>query len=83
MRRLAAWLSIEFRPELLEPTFNGRPIRANTSFSDVGTGISAKPLERARNELEQGDIDYIDECCGELYRRLAAKAEHDLRMMDG
>ena len=36
MRRLAGWLGIEFRPELLEPTFNGRPIRANTSFSDLG-----------------------------------------------
>jgi hypothetical protein len=82
MRRLAAWLGIEFRPELLEPTFNGRPIRANTSFSDVDTGVSPKPLERARDELGQEDFDYIEDCCGDLYRRLAAKAEHDLRMMD-
>jgi hypothetical protein len=82
MRRVAKWLGIEFRPQLLEPTFNGRPIRANTSFSDVGTSISLKPLDRGRNELEQADIDYIEDCCGELYRRLAAKAGHDLNMMD-
>jgi sulfotransferase family protein len=82
MRRLAAWLGIEFRPELLRPTFNGRPIRANTSFSDVDTGVSSKPLGRARDELDAEDVDYIEQHCGALYRRLAAKAEHDLRMMD-
>jgi Sulfotransferase family len=81
MRRLAAWLGIEFRPELLEPTFNGRPIRANTSFSDVDTGVSAKPLRRGRDELDQEDVDYIEQHFGSLYRRLAAKAEHDLRLM--
>jgi hypothetical protein len=82
MRQLAAWLGIEFRPELLEPTFNGRPIRANTSFSDIDTSISSKPLDRGRDELEPQDVDYIEECCGDLYRRLAAKAEHDLRMLN-
>src|SRR5581483_3316547 len=40
MRRVAAWLDLDFVPELLEPTFNGRPIRANSSFADVTTGVS-------------------------------------------
>jgi hypothetical protein len=77
MRGIAAWLGIEFRPELLRPTFNGRPIRANTSFSDVATGVSSRPLERAREELGPDDVAYIEERCGALYRRLAHKAERD------
>jgi hypothetical protein len=81
MRRVAAWLGIHFRPELLQPTFNGRPIRANTSFSDVEAIVSPRPLERAREELSAEDVAYIDGRCGELYARLAEKAAHDLALM--
>jgi hypothetical protein len=77
MRRLAAWLEIEFRPELLQPTFNGQPIRANTSFADVTTDISTRPLERAREELAPEDVAYIQERAGKLYSRLAHKVEKD------
>jgi Sulfotransferase family len=77
MRRLAAWLEIEFRPELLQPTFNGQPIRANTSFADVTTGISTRPLERAKEELDPEDVAYIQERAGKLYSRLAHKVEKD------
>ena len=49
--RVAAWLGIDFVPGLLVPTFNGRPISANTSFADVSTSVSTKPLERAGQEL--------------------------------
>ena len=83
MRRLAAWLGIEFRPELLEPTFNGRPIRANTSFSDVDT---ERLVEAARagdgTSSTPDDVDYIEQHVRRALRRLAAKAEHDLRLMD-
>ena len=81
MRSVASWLGIEFRPELLQPTFNGRPIRANTSFSDIDTAVSARPLERAREELSDDDVDYIEQQWGALYASLAAKAAHDLRKM--
>jgi hypothetical protein len=77
MRRLAGWLGIESRPELVEPTFNGRPISANTSFADVSTEVSTKPLERAQGELSGEDVDYIEARVGELYRKLAKKAEND------
>jgi Sulfotransferase family len=77
MRRIAGWLRIEFHQELTVPTFNGRPIKANTSFSDVGTEISPKPLERAQGELSDEDVDYIEARAGETYRSLAKKAHND------
>ena len=87
MRRLAAWLGIEFTDELLRPTFNGLPIRANTSFDDVGTEVSTRPLERAREELDAGDQAYVEERVGWVYRRLLRKAAKDWdamgRRLDG
>jgi hypothetical protein len=70
MRRLAAWLEIEYVPELLVPTFNGVPIGANTSFGDVLTEVSAKPLERARQELGDDDIAFITARAGPEYERV-------------
>jgi hypothetical protein len=77
MRAIASWLGIEFRDDLLRPTFNGRPISANTSFSDVEQEISSRPLERARGELTPEDVDYIEERCGAIHRRLAGKVGRD------
>jgi hypothetical protein len=77
MRGIAAWLGIEFRPELTRPTFNGLPIKANTSFSDVQSEVSTAPLDRARGELSADDVDYIEARAGELYRQVAKKADND------
>jgi hypothetical protein len=77
MRRIAGWLGIEYRPELAVPTFNGRPIRANTSFADLATEVSTKPLDRAQGELSADDVDFIEARAGELYRTLAKKAAND------
>jgi hypothetical protein len=77
MRRIARWIGIEFRPELTRPTFNGRPIKANTSFSDVQTEVSTAPLERAQGELSADDVDYIEARAGELYRTMAKKSKRD------
>ncbi len=77
MRRIASWLGIEYRRELTVPTFNGRPIRANTSFADVATEVSTRPLDRAQSELSPEDLDYIEARAGELYRQLAKKAVND------
>jgi hypothetical protein len=77
LRQLARWLDIEFRPELLRPTFNGLPIRANTSFADVATEVSTRPLERARQELDEDDIRYVEERAGELFERLRRGAARD------
>jgi hypothetical protein len=77
MRRIARWLRIEYRAELTQPTFNGRPIKANTSFADVQSEVSTKPLARAHRELSKDDVDYIESTAGELYRKLAKKAVND------
>jgi hypothetical protein len=77
LRRVAGWLGIDFRPELLQPTFNGSPIRANTSYGDVGTTVSTRPLQRGRDELTDDDVAYIQERAGEIYRILARKAGKD------
>jgi Sulfotransferase family len=77
MRRLASWLGIPFAPELLVPTFNGRPIRANTSFADVATEVSAKPLARAQEELDEDDIAFVTAAAGQLYERLLKLVEDD------
>ena len=81
MRRLAAWLEIEFVDELLHPTFNGKPIRANTSFDDVGTEVSTRPLERAQEELSAVDTAFIEEQAGHTYRVLLKKAAKDWESM--
>jgi hypothetical protein len=77
VRGLARWLRIKFRAELLEPTFNGLPIPANTSFGDVANGISTRPLERAEQDLTRDDVAYIEERAGKLYRTLLRRAEKD------
>ena len=77
MRWIADWLGIEFRSELLEPTFNGHPISVNTSFSDVATAISSRPLERAGEELDADDVAWIEAKCGDLHRALVAKVVRD------
>jgi Sulfotransferase family len=83
MRRVAAFLEIDFLPELLVPTFNGQPIRANTSFADVSTEISTKPLERARHELSEDDERYVTEHAEPEYRRLLKVVEKDRLLVSG
>ncbi len=68
--------------ELTQPTFNGRPIKANTSFADVQSEVSTRPLARAHRELSTDDVDYIEATAGELYRKLAKKAVNDWTKID-
>ena len=75
--RVAAWLGIDDVPELLVPTFNGQPIGANTSFADVSTTVSEKPLERARQELDDDEIRFVTERAGRLHERLLRVVEKD------
>jgi sulfotransferase family protein len=77
MSRLASWLEIDFVPALLAPTFNGRPIRGNSSFADVTKAVSVAPLDRARRELGRDDVDYIDRRAGELYEELLERANRE------
>jgi hypothetical protein len=73
MRALARELEIDYLAILAEPTFNGTPMRANSSFAVAGAGIIAAPLEREAmlSEAEQGLVDRL---CRDLYERASGRA---------
>ena len=74
MRRLAEWLGIEFHPTLTEPTFNGRPIKADSSFKVASHGVVTDPLTRWREKLSAEEIDYVEREALPLYERILEQA---------
>jgi hypothetical protein len=74
MRQIAASLGIEFRQSLLEPTFNGFPIRANSTEPVGAYGVLEQPVLRAA-ELEPGERARIEELTADAYERAVALAE--------
>jgi hypothetical protein len=74
MRSLAEWLGISFHPTLVEPTFNGMPIKADSSFAVADHGVRAEPLERFREVLPGEEIAYVEEHAMPLYESVAARA---------
>ena len=75
MRRLAAWLGIDYDERLLTPTFNGYPVGPNSSFETSQTGVVSEPLERYRELLTDEQQKRIREECDELYREALALTE--------
>jgi hypothetical protein len=73
MRALARFLEIDFGEELLAPTLNGQPTKANSSFPVERTGVIDAPLAR-RGELAAGDAAAIQRELGELHDRALAAA---------
>jgi hypothetical protein len=73
MRALAQFLEIEFRDELLTPTFDGVPMRANSSFPVAEAGRIEAPLTRAE-ELSSDERDRIARAVGSLYEDALAVA---------
>src|SRR5581483_4467522 len=73
MRALARELGIAMHPLLLEPTFNGHVMRANSSFDVAQRGVIAAPLAR-QEMLEENERRLIAERCGALYHRVLAEA---------
>jgi Sulfotransferase family len=59
MRRLAQYLDIEFSPGLLDPTFNGMPIQADSSYKVDTYGVIRDPLERHSALLSPQEMGYI------------------------
>ena len=53
MTRLAERIGIAMSPVLLEPTFNGRPIRANSADESRSYGI-LRDARAARGSLDDG-----------------------------
>jgi hypothetical protein len=72
MGRLTERLGIAMSPVLLTPTFNMRPIRANSSDTVDRYGILAERADAYRESLDSPTIARIDELAGDLYERVAA-----------
>ena len=74
MERLAARLGFAMSPSLLTPTFNGRPIRANSSYVVEGYGILRNRTQAYRSSLDDATLARVDELAGDVYERACAAA---------
>ena len=74
MRRVAGRIGITMSPVLREPTFNGRPIRANSTEPVERYGILAERTTAYQGSLDAETVARIEELTGDLYERVAAQA---------
>lgn len=78
MCALARALDVDYDQILLEPTFNGFRIRANSSFAGEASGVITAPLVRASLLSEDGR-QLLDRNCLALYEDVSA---HKLAVAD-
>jgi len=70
MRLISRRIGISYEDTLTTPTFNGKPIEANTSFDPMTPGtVSSAPAER-ETFLAAEDRDLINDTCMPLYERV-------------
>ena len=69
MQRIADRIGITMSPALLVPTFNGRPIAANSSFNVVEQGVLPERAEAWRESLDQATATRIEALSDNLYER--------------
>jgi hypothetical protein len=69
MRRLAERCGIDWDPILLVPTFNSRPVRANSSDPVAQYGVLANRAEAWRDVLDAVAVARVEELAGDLYHR--------------
>jgi hypothetical protein len=74
MRRIAERVGISMTPSLATPTFNGMPIRANSSFPVDRPGILRERTSAYRDALDDPTLERIEALGGELYERARAAA---------
>ena len=74
MARLAERVGIATDPLLLTPTFNGRPIRANSSFRVERHGILVERADAGARSLDRDTSTRIRALAGDLYERAEAAA---------
>jgi hypothetical protein len=74
MTALAARLGISMSPVLCVPTFNGRPIRANSSYAVETYGILRNRTETYRSSLDDETLARVDDLAGDVYERARAAA---------
>jgi hypothetical protein len=82
MRALSEQLEIEYHPNLAIPTFNGRPMRANSSFGVDKAGVIDAPLKRSAS-LPEAERRLISARCAPLYERVASLAIHPAGICGG
>ena len=70
MARIAEQIGISMSPTLLVPTFNGRPIRANSSFHVERHGILADRASPHHGGLNRDTIARIEDAAGDLYAHI-------------
>ena len=73
MSHLSNFLDIEFDDTLLTPTFNGFPIKANTSFESEQHGIMRSTLSRHKT-LSDEDVKTIDTLTSNEYEMVLNQA---------
>jgi hypothetical protein len=69
MRHVAGRIGISWSDALLEPTFNGMPIRANSSDRVQQHGVLRDRTTAYRDALDAGTIARVDELAGDLYEQ--------------
>jgi hypothetical protein len=70
MRRIAERFGIVWDPILLVPTFNSRPVRANSSDPVAQYGVLKNRTEAYREVLDTAAIARVDELAGDLYAQI-------------
>jgi hypothetical protein len=75
MRRIADRIGITMSPTLLVPTFNGRPIGANSSSQVDGKGVLPERAEAWRESLDQATTTRIEGLAEGLHERAQAVAQ--------
>ncbi len=73
MRHVAGRIGISMSPVLLTPTFNLRPIRANSQARVERFGVLPERLGAYRDALDAESVARIDELGGALYERVAGE----------
>jgi hypothetical protein len=74
MRLISERLNIAFEPILLQPTFNGETMVANTSFDRVERGVVSSAPTKRHEHLSESDRSYLEKHCMPLYKQ----ALHDV-----
>ena len=69
MRHVADRIGLTWSDVLLEPTFNGRPIRANSSDRVQQHGVLRDRTTAYREALDPETIARVDELAGDLYEQ--------------
>lgn len=70
MQNLCDFLGLDFTPIVTEPTFNGMPIKADSSYVVKSHGVIKDPLVRYRQVLSADELNYIEQQALDLYERV-------------